>query len=128
MLNLEHIQTNLRMSTIIALILKELRLLKNASQQQISDKLNIERSTYTKWETGQISLRVDQLQEIANLYGIDFEFMARCINAGKLISINDVKRFIYLQEQKELRINVSVEGGVSCLANSALDRLHVAYS
>ncbi len=88
---------------VIALILKELRTIKKASQQQIADKLNIERSTYTKWETGQVMLRVDQLQEIANLYGIDFEFMARCIEAGKLVSQNDVERYIYLQEQKELR-------------------------
>jgi transcriptional regulator with XRE-family HTH domain len=88
-------------------ILKELRQIKGVTQQLIADKLNIERSTYSKWETDKIILRVDQLKNIASIYGMDFEFMSRCIEAQKLVSKNDVERFIRMQEEKEKRTRTS---------------------
>lgn len=86
----------------IGFILKELRAIKKASQLQIASKLNIERSTYTKWETNKVMLKVDQLKDLSNLYGIDFEYMARCVEAEKIVSRKDIERFIHQQEQKEL--------------------------
>lgn len=82
-------------------ILKELRQIKGITQKHISEKLNIERSTYSKWETDKIVLRVDQLRKLATVYGLDFEFMSRCVEAGKVLSKNDVERFIRMQEEKE---------------------------
>ncbi len=87
----------------LGFILKELRAIKKASQQQIANRLHIERSTYTKWETNKVMLRVDQLKDLSSLYGMDFEYMARCVEAEKIVSRKDVERFIYQQEQKELR-------------------------
>jgi transcriptional regulator with XRE-family HTH domain len=84
-------------------ILKELRQLKGVTQQFIADKLNIERSTYSKWETDKIVLRVDQLRNLALIYGLDFEYMSRCVEAQRLVSKNDVERFIRMQEEKEKR-------------------------
>lgn len=86
----------------LGFILKELRIIKKASQKQIANSLYVERSTYAKWETGRVMLRVDQLKDLANLYGLEFEYIVRCIEAEKLISKEDVLRFIYQQEQKEL--------------------------
>lgn len=82
-------------------ILKELRQIKGVNQQRIAEKLNIERSTYSKWETDKIVIRVDQLKKLASIYGLDFEFMSRCLEAGKVLSRNDVERFIRMQEEKE---------------------------
>ncbi|TKC13117.1 helix-turn-helix transcriptional regulator [Pedobacter polaris] len=84
----------------IGFILKELRSLKGATQQKIADILNVERSTYCKWETDKITVDVKRLQEIANIYGLDLEYMGRCVEAQKIISKNDVTRFILMAESK----------------------------
>lgn len=86
----------------LGFILKELRIIKKASQQQIANSMYIERSTYAKWENGRVMLKVDQLKELANLYGLNFEYLVRCIEAEKIISKEDVLTFIHQQEQKEL--------------------------
>jgi len=85
-------------------ILKELRQLKGVTQEFIANKLNIERSTYSKWETDKIILRVDQLKKLATIYGLDFEYIGRCVEAQRLLSKNDVERFIRMQEEKEKQI------------------------
>lgn len=82
-------------------ILKELRKIKGVTQQRIAEKLNIERSTYSKWESDKIVIRVDQLKKLASVYGLDFEFISRCLEAGRVLSKNDVERFIRMQEEKE---------------------------
>lgn len=84
----------------IGFLLKELRSLKGVSQQKIADMLNIERSTYCKWETDKITIDVNRLREIANIYGLDLEYMGRCVEAQKIISKNDVTRFIQIAEAK----------------------------
>ena len=85
----------------ISLILKELRSIKKATQQQTASKLNIERNTYAKWETGKVMIKVDQLQDLAKIYGIDFEWIARCVEAEKIVFKKDIERYIRMQEQKE---------------------------
>jgi transcriptional regulator with XRE-family HTH domain len=90
----------------LAFILKELRLLKRVTQQCIADKLNVERSTYTKWETGRVTIRIDQLQKIALIYGLDLEYIGRCVEAQKIISKNDVERFIHTQEEREKNLSL----------------------
>lgn len=90
----------------LGLILKELRLLKKASQLEIATKLNIERSTYTKWETGHVMLKVNQLKDVSDLYGISLEHMVRCVDAEKLVFINDIERLMHIQERKEIRESI----------------------
>ena len=85
----------------IGCILKELRIMKNATQQQIARKLNIERSTYAKWEIGSVMLKVDQLQNVAEIYGIEFEWIARCIGTEKIIFRKDFERCMHINELKE---------------------------
>ena len=45
----------------LGFILKGLRTIKKVTQQQIASRLHIERSTYAKWETNKVMLKVDQL-------------------------------------------------------------------
>lgn len=84
----------------IGFILKELRLLKGVNQQKIADLLHVERSTYCKWETDKNTLDIKRLHDIATIYGIDLEYIGRCIEAQKIISKNDVARFIQIAEAK----------------------------
>lgn len=84
----------------IGYILKELRTLKKVSQQQITDRLNIERSTYAKWETDKIMLRADQLINLSNYYGIGFELMARCVEVGK-IALKMISKVLFGRKNKK---------------------------
>lgn len=84
----------------IGFILKELRTLKGVSQQEMANLLNVERSTYCKWETDRITIDVNRLYEIAKIYGLDLEYISRCIEAGKIISKNDVIRFMQTADAK----------------------------
>lgn len=85
----------------IGFILKGLRLLKGATQQYIAVRLNVERSTYCKWETNKITVNVKNLQNLANIYGLNLEFMVKCIEAKRLLFKNDVLRFIKTAENQD---------------------------
>lgn len=47
------------------------RKLCNFTQQQIADLLNLNRTTYTKYETGVSEPSFDILKKIASIYGVD---------------------------------------------------------
>ena len=50
--------------------LKYLRTIKKISQQQLADKLEIDRSTISKWETGDFDPTVGNVISIANALGV----------------------------------------------------------
>jgi len=50
--------------------LKYLRTIKKISQQELADKLKIDRSTISKWETGDFEPTVGNVISIANIFGI----------------------------------------------------------
>lgn len=50
-----------------------LRLLRGYSQDDIAKKLNISRQTYLKFENNQASMSLDQLEKLANIYGINIQ-------------------------------------------------------
>ncbi len=51
-------------------VLKRLRLINGCSQQDVADNLQIERSTYAKWESKNKDLTFSQLYKIATYYEI----------------------------------------------------------
>ncbi|MBC6110620.1 helix-turn-helix domain-containing protein [Pedobacter fastidiosus] len=88
----------------IGFLLKELRSLKGVTQLKIANLLNVERSTYCKWETDKVTIDIYRLKDIAKIYGLDLEFMCRCFEAQKIISRDDVLRAIQLAEAKTNKI------------------------
>lgn len=57
--------------------LKYLREKKNIDQQDIADKLNVPRSTYSCWENGLRTPKVEQIQDIANYFNVDMDIISR---------------------------------------------------
>ena len=53
--------------------LKHLRNLNNFTQQEIANFLHIERSTYTKYETGVAAPSIYLLKELADLYNCSMD-------------------------------------------------------
>ena len=56
--------------------LKFLRKNKKISQQQLADRLGIDRSTISKWETGDYEPTVGNVISIANLFGVPIADLA----------------------------------------------------
>ena len=52
--------------------LKQYRVACGITQEQISDKLNVNRSTYTKYETGVSEPSFEILSRIVSIFGTDF--------------------------------------------------------
>ena len=53
--------------------IKELRLQKGLSQEQVAQTIGVSRPTYTAIEAGKQKLDVDEAQKLANLFGIDVD-------------------------------------------------------
>lgn len=58
--------------TTLAQRLKKYRALCGLTQQQVSDILNINRTTYTKYETGVSEPSQEVLKKIVSIFGIDY--------------------------------------------------------
>lgn len=57
--------------------LKFLRESKKLDQQKVADDLKVPRPTYTCWENGIRTPKVDQIQEIANYFNVDIDIISR---------------------------------------------------
>lgn len=74
------------MSKIFSENLKYLRNIKKISQQQLADKLNIDRSTISRWESNDIDPTVSNVIAIANLLGVTVaDLVGRDIRGENLV-------------------------------------------
>lgn len=83
------------MSEIFSKNLKYLRTTRKISQQQLADKLKIDRSTISRWESDDIDPTVSNVISIANLLGIP---------VSDLVGIDIEQDGLYIDELEELFI------------------------
>lgn len=57
--------------------LKELRLLRNLTQDELAKSLKIRRSTVAMWESGKSMPRSDKLQQLAEILGCSIDDLYR---------------------------------------------------
>lgn len=57
--------------------LKYLRIRENLSQSELADKLGVSKSTISMYEVGNREPNFDTLEEIANLFNVDMNFLFR---------------------------------------------------
>lgn len=81
------------MSEIFSKNLKYLRTTRKISQQQLADKLEIDRSTISRWESNDIDPTVSNVISIANLLGIP---------VSDLVGIDIEQDGLYIDELEEL--------------------------
>ena len=60
------------MSTPFGNTLRELRNKKGYTQAQVAKLLGVDRTTYTKYETGQTEPDIGPLKQIAKLFDVDY--------------------------------------------------------
>ena len=59
------------------------------TQDQVSKILNLDRSTYTYYETGKTQPSVDTLVKLSNLYKVDVSYLLRRESASSTLKTND---------------------------------------
>ena len=55
--------------------LKELRISKNLSQEELSNILNVRKSSISNWETGKATPTFDMLTKIAQYFGVTIDYL-----------------------------------------------------
>lgn len=83
------------MSKFFSKNLKFLRTTRKISQQQLADKLEIDRSTISRWESDDIDPTVSNVIAIANLLGVP---------VADLVGIDIEQDGLYIDELEELFI------------------------
>lgn len=66
----------------IELRLKELRIERNLTQQQISQILNIKQNTYSQYENGQRQLPIESLITLAKFYDVTTDYILGIADIG----------------------------------------------
>lgn len=82
------------MARIINLRLRELRESCGLTQQQVADKLNIDRSTYSYYETGHTTPSLLMLEKISKLFNVDFNTLMLCDDQKNVPRVSE-KMFHY---------------------------------
>lgn len=75
--------------------LKFLREKKNIDQQKVADDLNIPRSTYSCWETGIRTPKIEQILEIANYFNVDMDIISRDYSIQQNNNVSPLDELLY---------------------------------
>nr|DAX05604.1 MAG TPA: Repressor protein CI [Bacteriophage sp.] len=75
--------------------LKELRISKNLSQEELSEILEVGKSSISNWETGKATPTFDMLTKIAQYFGVTIDYL---LNFGQEDADNMKKLKVALKE------------------------------
>lgn len=80
---------------VVAKNITELRLLNNMTQMELAEKLNYSDKTVSKWERAESSPDISVLVEIADLFGVSLDYLARAENIDEAVKENKQKEEKY---------------------------------
>lgn len=72
--------------------IKELRMKKKLTQEELAEKLNVSRQTISKWELGETNPNINQAKEIAQIFNVSLEELLN----EKRINKNIIKKIILI--------------------------------
>ena len=79
--------------------LKYLRKEEKMTQENLAERLNVSRQTVTKWESGQSLPDIENLKQIADLFGVTMDSLVGDVESKKESKINkkinDIGYFIF---------------------------------
>lgn len=85
--------------------LRALRVQFRLTQQEVADKLNIHRTTYTKYETGVVTPDQQGLVELAEMFDVTVDYLLGRENAPHMVAQQEENTLqLSLQEQQLLQI------------------------
>lgn len=75
------------------------------SQRQMAEKLNVSKSTYARWETGENTIPLKHLADFCNLTMINIDYAANLSNNKKLDKKITIDKIAIGKKLKEIRVN-----------------------
>lgn len=92
--------------------LKSLRENSELTQRQIALKLNVSKSTYNRWETGETFIPLEHLNDLCNFYNLSMDYIVNLFKDKNYPKINDKinkkiigERILYLRKKFNLSQN-----------------------
>lgn len=85
-------------------MLRRLRLAEGWSQLQVSERLHIDRSTYSYYESGKSRPGYETLVRIAKLYGVSVDFLLEAAPPSTSVEKAFMNHFISLPEEEQTRL------------------------
>ena len=79
----------------IGRVLKHLRLIKGATQDEVAAMLNITRTSYSKWENDRVDLTISQASKVAAAYGLKLSFLVSIFETGFIIAPDVLANYIH---------------------------------
>ena len=61
--------------TVIGQRIKQARLAKNLTQEDLAEKLNVSRQSVTKWESGKSLPNLENIKEISNIFSVSIDLL-----------------------------------------------------
>lgn len=93
--------------------LKRLREDKKLSQQQLADRLNINRSTYARYELGQTQPDYETLQRLADFYGVSVDYLFGRENKKNLPELTAKDERDIAKRMEKIKKDLAADGGLS---------------
>lgn len=85
--------------------LKYVRSIKKISQQDLADKINVDRSTISRWENDEMDVTLENAIKIAEVLNVPFpDFLGRDLTIANNIDKNEFEKQV-----KELETNTGVK-------------------
>lgn len=86
--------------------LKQIRKERNLKQKDIATILNVDRSTYSGWETGKDTIPLRKLFELSNFYNLSIDYLTGLSKKSNYIYMSDFIDLKSVEKNlKKLRIN-----------------------
>lgn len=79
--------------------LQELRIRKGLTQQEVADELSLNRTTYTKYETGVTEPNLENMMRLARMFDVDFNTL---VNSSSPDEIGETDQISILLNKTEL--------------------------
>ena len=79
----------------VAKNITELRIINNMTQAELAEKLHYSDKTVSKWERGESTPDISVLVEIADLFGVSLDYIARGENIDEEVIVNKCSEAIY---------------------------------
>ncbi|MDR0364522.1 MAG: helix-turn-helix domain-containing protein [Bacteroidales bacterium] len=86
--------------------IKQIRELRNYSQEYVAQELGISQSTYARIESGTIIPKIDRLQRIAEILEIDISFLLNTTNVFNIVFNAAANQSGYINNQSNNIIDI----------------------
>lgn len=93
--------------------LKRLREDRKLSQQQLADRLNINRSTYARYELGQTQPDYETLQRLADFYEVSVDYLFGRENKKNLPELTAKDERDIAKRMEKIKKDLAADGGLS---------------